>query len=136
MIFLLSMLFIKLSAPNFTALYIAAKEPINYYEKLIPAITWVESRDGLFTYDSRDHSVGWFHITPILVQDYNQRIKGHYRLKDFYDYNLSKKVFLYYANGDNYEKVARRWNGGGKGVHRKCTLNYWKMVKYRVFHSS
>jgi hypothetical protein len=135
MIFLLSTLCMKVLAPNAVTFYIMTKEPIQYYEKLISAITWVESRDGLFTYDKRDHSVGWFHITPILVKDYNQRTHSSYTIKDCYDYDLSKKIFLYYANGDSYEIVARRWNGGLKGMYKNYTLGYWNAVKHRVFQS-
>ena len=59
----------------------------------------------------------------------NERKKSTYKLIDFYDYNLSLEMFMYYANDEDFETVARNWNGGPEGHNRKATLNYWKLIQ-------
>ena len=44
-----------------------------------------------------------------------------------FDYDISEKVFLYYATEIgpyDFEKIAKKWNGSGK-----MTLEYWAQVK-------
>jgi hypothetical protein len=41
-----------------------------------------------------------------------------------YDYEISRKVFLFYTKGRNFEAVAKSWNGSGK-----LTIIYWDKVQ-------
>jgi hypothetical protein len=46
---------------------------------------------------------------------------------DLFNYTISEKIFLYYANEigpNNFERIAKTWNGSGKS-----TIQYWEQVK-------
>jgi hypothetical protein len=123
-IILLSAICVKLLAPCEKVLYIEQKESINYYDPLIRALTWVESKHGKYIWNAEEQAVGHFQIRPIRVSDYNKRTNSNYKLEDFYDYELSRKMFLYYASGKSYEKAARNWNGKWS-----LTKEYWKKIQ-------
>jgi hypothetical protein len=126
-VLLFAMICNSLPAPGFRGFVIPATESINIFTAFVKAVTWVESRDDKYTYNARENAVGAFQITPIRVKDYNRRTRSHYKLEDFYDYELSRKMFLYYARGKNLETAARRWNGSGPK-----TIQYWNKVQARL----
>lgn len=97
------------------------------YLELAMAVQLVESNGNLKAYNSKEKAVGPFQIRPIRVKDYNQRLGTNYKLKDFFSYELSLQMFLYYANGKSYEIAARSWNGSGPK-----TVTYWKKVKTKL----
>ena len=113
-----------LLAPKSGALLVFIPPEINYYAPLIKAITWVETKNGLFLYNPEEQATGYFQIRPIRLQDYNSRTGKMYTMNDLYDYNISKEIFLYYTQGRSYERVAKSWNGSGPK-----TIDYWKKVK-------
>jgi hypothetical protein len=115
-----------LPAPGSACCYIEITEPINYYEPLIKAVVQVESCNGKYLYNKKENSVGWFHIRQIRIDDYNNKTGSHYSLRDCYSYTLSRRIFLYYTYHEDYENVARRWNGW---IIRPDTKDYWKKVK-------
>ena len=123
-IILILMLTIPVFAPSEKVLYLLKPEAINYYNPLIKALTWVEVRDGKILYNPLEDAVGYFQIRPIRVEHYNKLTGSNYKLEDFYDYELSRKMFLYYTKGRSYEEVARSWNGSGPK-----TIEYWKKVQ-------
>lgn len=101
-----------------------AGKAISQLENLIRAVVWVESQGNVFAYNPREGAVGAFQIRQIRVSHYN-RLKGtNYRLKDFYDYDLSKEMFVYFAQGKTMERAAKDWNGSGA-----MTEIYWNKVK-------
>jgi len=110
-----------------TALLFKAKE-INYYDPLIRAVCMVESMNGLYIWNEKEQAVGHFQIRQCRVDEYNKKLGTNYVLKDFYDYELSRQMFLYYAHGKNYEKASRGWNGG-ENAKKKWTDNYWNKVR-------
>jgi len=114
-------------APINPVLYIAEAEAIKPYERIKQAVGMVESSNGLFLYNHIEEATGYFQIRPIRLYDYNKRTGSNYKLKDLYDYEVSEKIFMYYAEKigyQNYEKIAKDWNGSGPK-----TINYWKLVK-------
>lgn len=113
-----------LPAPGFMELYIVSVAPINYYDPLIKALTYVEVKNGHDLYNENENAVGWFQIRQIRVDDFNNRTGKHYTLNMMYDYNTSKEVFMYYCKGRSYEEIAKSWNGSGK-----ATEIYWNKVK-------
>jgi hypothetical protein len=117
----------QLRAPEYKTLYIEEPKPIELYAPLIDAITWVESKHGKYIWNPLEGAVGWFQIRQVRVDDYNKKINAKYKLDDFYDYNLSKEMFLYYTKDRSFEIVAKEWNGSGK-----MTINYWKLVKQKL----
>ena len=125
---LISILFCTLlSAPPNNSGMVFESEGINYYEPLIKAVVMVESSNGKYTYNPDEGAVGWFQIRQVRVDDYNKKRGMDHKLADFYDYDLSREIFLWYASGKSYEVAARNWNG--KWV---LTEKYWKRVKQHL----
>lgn len=100
--------------------------PISY-ELLAEAVTMVESGKGKKVYNKKENAVGWFQIRQCRVDHYNYVRKTKYKLTDFYNYNLSLEMFLFYAKGKSPEKAAKNWNGSGP-----MTVIYWKKVKSKI----
>jgi len=125
--FLFLSLSLKASAPDTKQLTIISTESIEPYRNLIHAIGWVETMHDTLAYNPVEQAVGYFQIRPIRVKDYNRRTGSHYKLKDMYNYEISEKIFLYYAEQIGpYDpgKIARNWNGSGVR-----TYYYWNRVK-------
>ena len=118
------MLCLQLSAPPNNSVVVIASEGISFYEPLIKAVTMVESRDGKYLYNPKENAVGWFQIRQIRVDHYNQLRGTNYILADFYDYNLSREMYLYFAAGKSYENAAKDWNGTGP-----MTIDYWHKIQ-------
>ena len=105
-------------------LHIHHTEGINPYLKLIDAVVWVESRGDPYAYNDFENAVGAFQIRQIRVDHYNRLTGSVYQLSDCYDYELSKRIFLYFAHGKTLEKAAKDWNGSGP-----MTDDYWEKVR-------
>lgn len=115
------------SSPERVELYIIAPQQINIYDRLIKALVYVECGDDHLKVGTHNDT-GPFQITPIRLKDYNQKTINNYKLEDCFDYELSRRIFLYYAKG-SYEQITRRWNGGPKGMKKESTKKYWSKVK-------
>lgn len=102
------------------------KPPTNeqHYDVLVAAVVQHECRGNLKAYNKNEHAVGAFQIRPIRVRDYNIRRGTHYKLSDFYNYELAREMFLYYARGKSFQKAAKDWNGSGPMV-----IQYWQQIK-------
>jgi hypothetical protein len=101
-----------------------AVEPFN---KLIYAIGKVETGFDTLAYNPIEEAVGYFQIRPVRLKDYNRRTGENYKMSDLFNYDISEKIFLYYASligPYNFEKIAKNWNGSGPR-----TAYYWKRVK-------
>jgi len=123
----LLLLSFKALAPDREALFIAVSQPVRPYDRLIHAIGMVENRFDSFAYNPVEKAVGYFQIRPIRLEDYNKRTGSRYKMKDLYNYEISEKIFLYYATKIgpyNFERIARNWNGSGRK-----TYYYWNQVK-------
>lgn len=103
----------------------------------IESIIHVESR-GRDNAIARDGSAGPLQIKAVLVKDVN-RILAHrgdtlrFRMKDRFDREKAIQMFWIYQSfygreGDTFETMARRWNGGPNGHLKKSTRKYWKKV--------
>jgi len=84
------------------------------------------------------NSVGVMQITPILVRECNNILKGRksdkrYSLTDRYDVNKSKEMFLliqsHHNPENNVEKAIRSWNGGMHYSIRATNRYYQKVMK-------
>jgi hypothetical protein len=124
LILILSLFSSSLLAPVRPVLYIERSEAINYYDKLIKAVVMVESSGNNLAYNQFEGAVGAFQIRQCRIIHYNQLTGSNYTLNDCYDFEVSRKVFLYYTKGRSYELVAKSWNGSGAK-----TIAYWKRVK-------
>lgn len=97
-------------------------------EGLIRAVVIVESKNDTLAYNPKENAVGAFQIRQCRVDHYNQLKGTHYVLEDFYDYELSKEMFLFFAQRfEDLETIARRWNGSGQQ-----TEVYWNKVKANI----
>lgn len=117
----------KALAPERASVTIEVSKPVKPYERLIFAIGMVETRCDTLAYNPVEQAVGFFQIRPIRLEDYNKRTGSKYRMKDLYNYEISEKIFLYYATRIgpyDFEKIARNWNGSGRK-----TYYYWNRVK-------
>jgi hypothetical protein len=127
LIFFLSLLSFRATAPDIKVAYLKVPEPINVYDRLIKAVIMVESFGNTMAYNLTEEATGAFQIRPIRLLDYNQRTGKNYKAEDCYNYEISKEIFLYYARRigfPKYELIARNWNGSGG-----TTLDYWEKVK-------
>lgn len=120
---------IKCLAPEYRAFPVFKEEPVTELDRFIYAINMVEARIDDIRFDTLAFNdltaaTGAFQITQIRLDDYNKRTGNNYRLKDCFDYGLSKKIFLYYLFPDNYELTARLWYGIDEH-----TDEYWKAVR-------
>jgi hypothetical protein len=127
LIILLSLITLKAAAPDLKLLIILKSEPMDIYDRLIQAVVLVESKGDTLAYNLKEEAYGAFQIRPIRLLDYYQRTGKKYNLSDCYNFNVSKEIFLYYANlseYSDYETVARNWNGSGN-----MTVTYWEKVQ-------
>ena len=127
LIAILILLASRASAPVADNLPVFATEGINPYVKLIHAIGMIETRHDTLAINPVEEAVGFFQIRPIRLKDYNIRTGNNYTMKDLFDYNISEKIFLYYATQIgpyNFERIARNWNGSGPK-----TYYYWNRVR-------
>ena len=107
------------------------------WDKVINAISKVESK-GNPSAVSKD-CVGILQIRPILVKQCNiwlkdQKSSKRYTLKDRYDVEKSKEMFImiqeHYNPSHNVEKAIRLWNGGPSYSKVKTENYYRKVMKY------
>jgi len=117
----------KATAPGLSVAFVLVSEPIAPYERLINAIVMVESSGDTLAYNQAEEAYGAFQIRSIRLRDYYKRTGKYYTTKDCLNFEISKEIFLYYAENMGYpdsQSIARNWNGSGK-----MTLNYWEKVK-------
>ena len=102
------------------------------WRDFIPALVQVESR-GNPNALGKNNDRGILQITPILVKEVN-RISGlAYTHDDAWDPEKSIEMFYIiarkYCPEQDFEKMARIWNGGPRGHTKECTVAYWNKVK-------
>ena len=102
------------------------------WRDFIPALVQVESR-GNPNALGKNNDRGILQITPILVKEVN-RISGlTYTHDDAWDPEKSIEMFYIiarkYCPEQDFEKMARIWNGGPRGHTKECTIAYWNKVK-------
>jgi hypothetical protein len=87
----------------------------------------IETFGDTLAFNPLEEAYGIFQIRPVRLKDYNLRTQSNYKPQDLFNFNISEKIFLYYAGQMgpyNLEKIARRWNGSGEQ-----TDYYWERVK-------
>jgi|ERR1035437_67373 hypothetical protein len=121
----------RLLAPGIMEFTIPKIEPLRPYEKLWQSICKIESNnDSLaFCIDINGKpSIGIAQIQESRLNDYNKRTGNNYQLMDCFSPVISKKIFMYYCQGD-YETTARKWNGGNNGMKIESTIKYFDRIK-------
>jgi len=117
----------RIFAPVSESLIIVQSAPIEPYKDLIHAIGMVETMCDTLAYNPIEEAVGYFQIRPIRLRDYNKRTGNNFKMRDLFNYEISEKIFLYYAvqiGPYDFERIARKWNGSGPR-----TIHYWNKIK-------
>jgi hypothetical protein len=125
--FLLLIFSLPLSAPGLKSFTVFKVAPIEPYKSLAYAIGIIETKGDTMAYNPLEAAAGIFQIRPIRLIDYNKRTGSNYTREDLFVYEISKKIFLFYADQIgpyNLEQIARKWNGSGRE-----TANYWRRTR-------
>lgn len=110
---------------------------------LLAAIEYVESNGDPDAIGDNGAAVGCLQIHKIMVQDVNRILrKRGYTFAGCYDYNdrysrsqsyaMAEIYFDHYCEGEDFEHMARCWNGGPSGYQKESTKAYWEKVKARL----
>jgi hypothetical protein len=104
-------------------------------DKLINAVRICESGMNDFAV-GKAKDTGPLQITPIRLLDYNRLTKSHYTLNDCYKFEVSKKIFLFYAGRvgffpTNFEEICRRWNRDTAWKDEKGQ-QYWNLISKQL----
>jgi len=126
-VFALSAFSLQVSAPEWKSLTIFESAPVEPYERLVFAIGMVETKGDTLAYNPLEEAAGIFQIRPIRLIDFNERTGNTYTREDLFNFETSKKIFLYFADQIgpyDLEHIAKRWNGSGS-----LTIDYWGRIK-------
>jgi hypothetical protein len=130
-VFFIGLMFLSVtfraSSPAVNAFFIFDTPPVEPYKQLIFAIGFVETMNNNLAYNPLEQATGIFQIRPIRLQDYNRRTGNNYKMKDLFDYKISERIFLYFADQIgpyDIEQIARKWNGSGH-----MTTYYWDRIR-------
>ena len=125
-------------APPSNTLFIPMGEVITFYNPewygpLIDALYIHEASQNPFAINTKEEAHGGLQIRPNRLKHYNDLNGTNYTLEDCFDFEISKKIFLYFTNHDGsgrripektWEQAAKDWNGSGP-----MTVIYWENVK-------
>jgi hypothetical protein len=117
----------RVSAPTRDSVLITYTGRVEPYKRLIYAIGKVETGCDTLAYNPIEEAAGFFQIRPIRLEDYNKRTGSNYKMNDLFNYEISEKIFLYYASQIgpyDLEKIAKNWNGSGRH-----TFHYWERIR-------
>jgi len=129
-VFLFVSVAFKASSPCMDSLIIFETPPVEPYRKLLYAVGLVETMNDTMAYNPFEQAAGIFQIRPIRLKEYNIQTGMKYRMEDLFKYEISEKIFLYFADQVgpyNLEQIARSWNGSGK-----MTAFYWSRIKQYI----
>jgi hypothetical protein len=113
-------------------------------EELIVAMIQVESRgsdSAIGDTHLGEPSVGVLQLRPIMVREVNrilkkQKSEKRYKLKDRFSREKSIEMFMvwknYYHPENEFETIARNWNGGPNGYKKSRTEKYWAKVQLEL----
>lgn len=125
---IITLFFSHLTAPPNERIAIVRHAPICPYERIINTVVTVESGGNTFAYNAKERAVGAFQIRQVRLTEYNRLTGERLKLTDCYDYETSKRIFIYYAvqfRYDDYKAISIDWN-------KSKTLKYWNKVKQRL----
>jgi hypothetical protein len=114
-------------APDMESVIIFESPVVKPYDQLMFAIGFVETMNNNLAYNPREEATGYFQIRPIRLLEYNRRTGSSYKMKDLFNYEVSEKIFLYFADLTgpyDFEQIARKWNGSGH-----MTTFYWNRIR-------
>jgi len=120
-------------------------KPIITEDDLINALINVESRGNDSAVGDKhlvgNEAIGALQIRPIMVREVNRILKikksdKRFKMSDRWDREKTIEMFLIWKNfhhsDDNFETVARNWNGGPRGFKNPRTEKYWTKVQQEL----
>ena len=120
-------------------------KPIITETDLIDALIQVESRGRDSVIGDKhlvgNEAVGALQIRPIMVREVNRILKikksdKRFKLSDRFSREKTVEMFLIWKNfhhsNDDFETIARNWNGGPRGYKNPRTEKYWKKVQQEL----
>lgn len=116
----------RVSAPDRKSFIIFIPAPDQPYKRLVFAIGMVETKGDTLAYNPLEEAAGYFQIRPIRLTDYNNRTGNRYTRQDLFNFEISERIFLYFADQIgpyDLEKIAKKWNGSGQ-----LTIDYWTRI--------
>lgn len=120
------------SCPNTTIKI--KKTPLNTVDVLIEAISTVESRGIVSIVNEKESAYGHLQVRKLVIKDVNKYFNTNYTITDALDSLKSIDIFIKYQSIYNpefeFEKAARIWNGGPRGMDKISTRKYWDKVLY------
>jgi hypothetical protein len=126
--------------PDFSA-PIVRKSILNNYvefltiEDLLVCQILVESDNNPCAINIEESAYGKLQIRPCLLKDYNIRTHSNYKIDQMFIDSIAIKIYVFYAKKcKSKEEIARRWNGGPKGLYKQSTEKYWKKVNSKLKH--
>ena len=123
---------------------VVEKVKVKPIEPLVNALIQVESRGNSQAIGDThlgEPSIGVLQIRPIMVREVTiilklKRIDHKYKLSDRKDSIKSTEMFYiwyeFHHKDDDFETIARSWNGGSNGPKLKATEHYWNKVKVEL----
>lgn len=127
-----TLFFSLLKAPDNPSMIIPVPEAIRPYEAIWQAVCTVESGGDIYAIGDKrlkHHSYGVAQIRESRLDDYYRKTGIRYSVTNMFDPAKAKEVFMYYCNGFDMEVIARTWNGGERGMQKKSTIKYWKLIQ-------
>ena len=106
-------------------------------KSLVDAMIQVESRGDDSAYCASENAAGCLQIRPIMVKEINRILRRRgldstYTLQDRWSRDRSLEmlnIYLKYYGIEDFEEIARCWNGGPKGRTYASTKGYWNKVQ-------
>jgi len=121
-----------------TMAYSQTEKEVEKWERVMNAIIAVESEGNQKAHNSKGDCAGILQITPILVKECNNLLKGknskkRYTFGDRYNASKSKEMFIilqeHFNPELNVEKAIKQWNCGFYTKRWKSkSIGYYKKV--------
>lgn len=110
--------------------------------KLFCAMMAVETQCNDLAINTDENAHGIIQTRQLALDEVNKKYGTTYKLEDMKKRYMQVHVFLMYAkiHGENpfdvdektAERIARKWNGGPKGMEKESTKEYWKKVQVEM----
>ena len=120
-------------------------KPIFNEDALIDALIKVESRGNDSAIGDKhlvgNEAIGALQIRPIMVREVNRILKikkseKRFKMSDRWDREKTIEMFLiwkeFHHSNDDFETIARNWNGGPRGYKNPRTEKYWAKVQQEL----
>ena len=109
-------------------------------KSLVDAMIQVESRGDDSAYCASENAAGCLQIRPIMVDEVNRILRRRgldstYTLQDRWSRDRSLEMLSIYSKHygiEDFEGIARCWNGGPKGMTYATTKGYWNKVQNKM----